>query len=323
MDKNVGKTTVLNHIINKTRGKVLLGLTSIGRDGEDKDRVTGTEKPRIYIESGTLIATAKECLCKGDITREILETTGINTPMGEVVIAKALSDGYVELGGPSINAYMKTICDNLYKLGGKLILVDGALSRTSLASPAITEGCILSTGASLNRNINNVVEMTRHTVELLSLEKEADREVLSVANSQLSSSRIAFIYKNKRFKELKLTTALEASKSIVENLNNEVSHILIRGVITDKLLVDVIKSTDKYKGVTILVEEGTKLFIGKETFYKFQKLGGVIKTLEKINLICLTCNPKSPYGYEFEKDKFLKMLKEYINLPVLDVVGGG
>ena len=37
MNKNVGKTTTLNHIFKEARGKISLGLTSIGRDGEEMD----------------------------------------------------------------------------------------------------------------------------------------------------------------------------------------------------------------------------------------------------------------------------------------------
>jgi len=70
MNKNVGKTTTLNHILKEARGSVSLGLTSIGRDGEELDRVTATEKPKIYIEKGTVIATAKQCLLNSDFTRE-------------------------------------------------------------------------------------------------------------------------------------------------------------------------------------------------------------------------------------------------------------
>jgi len=40
MNKNVGKTTTLNHILEEARGNMSLGLTSIGRDGEELDRVT-------------------------------------------------------------------------------------------------------------------------------------------------------------------------------------------------------------------------------------------------------------------------------------------
>lgn len=49
MEKNVGKTTVLNQLIEDIGTKKIVGLTSIGRDGEDTDVVTNTHKPRIYV----------------------------------------------------------------------------------------------------------------------------------------------------------------------------------------------------------------------------------------------------------------------------------
>lgn len=319
MDKNVGKTTALNYILDKSKEKLTLGITSIGRDGEEEDRVTETKKPKIYIKRGTYIATSKQCLFNGDITKEIVETTEINTPMGEVVIAKALSDGFVELGGPSINTYMKQVCDRLITYGCEKIIVDGALNRKTLASPSVTEASILSTGASLNRSMNTVVEKTAHAVRLLSIAAEENHDITNVAGEKLSAARIGFIYKDLGIKDLKAATSLESAKEIVENLGDGVSHVLIRGVVTDKLLEDIMKATDKYKGITFLVEDGTKLFIKKDTLYKFEKLGGVIKALESINLICLTCNPKSPFGYEFDKNLFLEALKNNIHLPVFDL----
>lgn len=322
MDKNSGKTTVLNYILGEARGKITLGLTSIGFDGEDKDLVTGSDKPRIYIESGTLVATAKRCLFNGDITKEIIKATNINTPMGEVIIAKALSDGYVELGGASINAYMKAVCSDLINYGSSLVLVDGALGRKTTASPAVTEGCILAAGASLHRSIDKVVEKTKHTVRLFSMEKEEDTEIQKLTNNELSSSKVAIIYKDKSTKILKAVTSLNAAKELVENLSEEAGYVLIRGVITDKLIEDIIKSTDKYKNIIFLVEDGSKLFINEETLYKFERLGGRFKVLEGINLICVTCNPKSPFGYEFDGAVFLDKLRKNIPLPIYDVVGG-
>jgi hypothetical protein len=322
MDKNVGKTTVLNHILSEAWGSLALGVTSIGRDGEEKDRVTNTEKPRIFIESGTLIATAKECLLKGDITKEIIEATDIHTPMGEVIIERALSAGYVELGGPSINAYMRQICCRLRELGGELVLVDGAVSRRTTASPIVTEAAILSTGASLHRSMDKVVEMTGHAVRCLSLEKEKDEEIISIVNNQLSA-RAGIIYKDKTFRKLEVQTSLQAAKDIAESLNSEVRHVFIRGVVSDKLVEDIIRSTDKYKGTIFLIEDGTKLFLNQETLTKFERLKGSFKVMESINLACVTCNPKSPYGYEFNKELFLEKLRVNISLPVIDVVGGG
>ena len=95
MCKNAGKTTMLNWLLAHTGRRQVLGLTSIGRDGESTDVVTGTEKPSIFVPAGTLIATAKDMLRLGDVTQEILVTTGIPTPLGEVIIMRARSDGYV------------------------------------------------------------------------------------------------------------------------------------------------------------------------------------------------------------------------------------
>ena len=107
MSKNAGKTTTLNYFIDKTRGKYTLGLSSIGRDGETVDRVTQTEKPRVYIYAGTIVATSANCYKLSDATLEIIHVTNINTPLGRIIIARAVTDGYVEIAGPSTTYDMK------------------------------------------------------------------------------------------------------------------------------------------------------------------------------------------------------------------------
>lgn len=71
--------------------------------------VTGTEKPGIFVREGTLIATARDMLRLGDVTTEILATTGIPTPLGEVVILRARSAGNVQLAGPSITSQLREV----------------------------------------------------------------------------------------------------------------------------------------------------------------------------------------------------------------------
>ncbi|MBZ9633262.1 hypothetical protein [Clostridium sp. FP1] len=322
MNKNVGKTTTLNHILKEARARVSLGLTSIGRDGEDQDIVTATEKPKIYVECGTLIATAKQCLLNSDITREILKTTGFNTPMGEIVICRALSDGYVDLGGPSVNSYMTLICEDLKKFGSKLTIVDGSLSRKTFASPAITNATILSTGAALSKSMAAVIEETSHAVKLLSTENEVDDEILKLASEVLCKGRIGIISGDNNMKILDTLTALGSSKEIAEAMDETTSYVVIKGVVSDNLLEDIMSTTKMYRGVTFLVEDGTKLFLTRDTFYKFKVQGGIIKTINPINIVCVTSNPKSPYGYEFDKYKFLDGLRNNLNVPVFDVIGG-
>jgi hypothetical protein len=322
MNKNVGKTTTLNYILKEARGRISLGLTSIGRDGEETDLVTATDKPKIYVERGTIIATAKQCLFNSDITREILKTTGFNTPMGEIIICRALSDGYVELGGPSVNSHMNVICDELKRFGSELVIVDGALSRKTFASPKITSATILSTGAALSRSMLKVIEETSHTVKLLTMNNEEDMSVLNLASEVLCRAAVGIIYKSNAIKTLDVRTSLGSCKEIVEFLDENTSYVVIKGVISDKLLEEIMASTNKYKGVVFLVQDGTKLFLTRDTLYKFQKQGGIIKTINQINVVCVTSNPKSPYGYEFDRRKFLDGLKNNLSVPVFDVIGG-
>lgn len=149
MCKNAGKTTMLNWLLEQGKLQGVLGLTSIGRDGESTDIVTGTEKPGIFVREGTLIATAKDMLRLGDITKEILMTTGIPTPLGEVVIVRARSAGHVQLAGPSITTQLKTVSKEFFDLGADISIIDGALGRKSLGARAVAEGVILCTGRQL------------------------------------------------------------------------------------------------------------------------------------------------------------------------------
>ena len=114
MCKNAGKTTALNALIRGARERgVSLALTSIGRDGEREDLITGTYKPPIYVTGGTLFATARELLQRCDATYEVLSLTGVYTPLGEVAILRALSDGFVELAGPSMTEQIVALTEEM------------------------------------------------------------------------------------------------------------------------------------------------------------------------------------------------------------------
>lgn len=322
MAKNVGKTTTLNYIIEKLWNRYTLGITSIGRDGESEDVVTKTSKPKIYIQRGTYVATAKACLFHSDITREILETTGINTPMGEVIIIKALSDGYIDLAGPSINTELKLICEKLKKYGSDLVIADGALSRKTFASPHVTKGTILCTGAALSGNIEKVVESTKHTIDLLRTKELKDKGIKKQFLSLIEDSKLTFIRKNGDYKKIELDTILGGAKIICDELMDEATkYVLIKGILIDQTLDTIMKTTDLYKGRVFIVEDGTKLFISKEMKYKFEKRGGEIRVLNPIHLIGVSINPTSPYGYSFNNELFMDLLAKGIDLPIFNVMG--
>ena len=78
MAKNAGKTTALNYLIEEAIDEgITLGITSTGRDGETQDLVTGTEKPRVYMEEGMLAAVPSLLYDLADAGLEVLEKNKI------------------------------------------------------------------------------------------------------------------------------------------------------------------------------------------------------------------------------------------------------
>jgi hypothetical protein len=90
----------------------------------------------------------------------------MNTPLGRVVLVRALSDGFVQLGGPSMTTQLIEL---IKYIPGEKLLLDGAVGRRSSAGPTVTEATILCSGAGLNRSMRKTIEETRHAVNLLTL----------------------------------------------------------------------------------------------------------------------------------------------------------
>lgn len=170
--KNAGKTTALRRLMAELEDECL-GLTSVGRDGEATDLVTGTEKPDLYIKRGDLFATARGMMSLCDVTLEAAALTGVMTPLGEVAVFRALSDGYIQLAGPSAAGQLKPLCASFAALGADRVLIDGAAGRKSLAGAGVEGAALLCTGASLDRNMDLVVAETAHVCRLFASRRPA------------------------------------------------------------------------------------------------------------------------------------------------------
>jgi hypothetical protein len=317
--KNVSKTTTLNYIIKHFPSQYKLGLTSIGRDGEKYDIISEFPKPRIKIRKGTLVATARESLKNSEIETRLIKNTEISTPMGQVLILEALCEGFIELAGPSNNTGVKKVCNELIDLGCDLVLIDGAFDRRSFASPLVSNATILSTGASVSKEMEKVIKITSHTIQLLSVDSEKDPEIREHIEKLLINDKVGIINDNGTIKSLDLATALTSGKEIAKELTKDTRYVVINGAITNKLLEDIMKTTKHYTGVTFIAENATRLFINIKTYSKFLKKGGKIKVLYPIKIIALTINPTSPYGYKFDKNTFFRTLQDDINLPIFDL----
>ncbi|WP_349763201.1 hypothetical protein [Fusobacterium sp. SYSU M8D902] len=321
MEKNVGKTTLLNFLINKIGDKKVVGLTSIGRDGEEVDVVTTTSKPRIYVYPNTIIATARDCLRNCDITGEILYTTDFSTPMGNIVIVRAITSGYVDIAGPSYNSQIKEILELMERYGSELSIVDGALSRKGSAMSDVTEATILSTGAALSLDMGKVIDETKTTVSLLQLPVFENIELKKYIEDHFLETRAVVIYRDGSIINLEGISSLESNEEIKNYFNDDIEVIAIRGAITQKFLETLIKNRQNFKNLTLVIKDGTRVFTDFITLKKIEACGINIRVLNPINLLFVTCNPHSPLGYDFPKEKFRTLLEEKLNVNVIDVVG--
>ena len=286
MCKNAGKTTVLNRLLAENPPGRVLGLTSIGRDGESVDVVTGTEKPGIFVREGTLIATAKDMLALSDVTTEILETTGIPTPLGEIVLVRARSAGSVQLAGPSITSQLKTVADLFFSFGAEQVLIDGALGRKSLGARAVAEGVILCTGASYDRRMEKVVRDTANVFRIMNLKK---------AETVPAES------------DLPLADALKAN-----------GEALIGGALTDAQVLPLLKS-GALKNARLVVKDPSKVLLSPDVLDKLSIRSVALEPVEAARTLFITVNPVSAYGWKFDPDAFRAAMEAATDVPVINV----
>ena len=284
--KNAGKTTMLNWLLaHSGRGRVL-GLTSIGRDGESTDVVTGTEKPSIFVPAGTLIATAKDMLWLGDVTKEILVSTGIPTPLGEVIIMRARSDGYVQLAGPSITTQLKSVSQTFFDLGAEQSIIDGALGRKSLGARQVAEGIVLCTGASYHMRMEKVIADTVSIYRIMNLPKAQ--------------------------------TVPAAPEGTLEQCLKEQGEALVTGALTDSMVLPLLRAGVLRKN-RLVVADPSKVLLSPDTLDKMQLREVRLETAEAARTLCITVNPVSAYGWKFDKDEFRARLQEAVDIPVINV----
>lgn len=286
MCKNAGKTTMLNWLLaHSGRGRVL-GLTSIGRDGESTDVVTGTEKPSIFVPAGTLIATAKDMLWLGDVTKEILVSTGIPTPLGEVIIMRARSDGYVQLAGPSITTQLKSVSQTFFDLGAEQSIIDGALGRKSLGARQVAEGIVLCTGASYHMRMEKVIADTVSIYRIMNLPKAQ--------------------------------TVPAAPEGTLEQCLKEQGEALVTGALTDSMVLPLLRAGVLRKN-RLVVADPSKVLLSPDTLDKMQLREVRLETAEAARTLCITVNPVSAYGWKFDKNEFRARLQEAVDVPVINV----
>ena len=250
----------------------------------------------------------------GDISREILDVADMPTPMGDIVIARAMSDGFVQLAGPSMTVQISRIRDGLLNFGADCVFIDGALSRKSLAMPSVSEAAILCSGASYSPDMQKTVEDTAHAVMLMSLEQ-------TETNFEWTDKKYAAVRDDERFESDDISSFSD------ELRRGGVKKVLLRGGVTDLIAAKLLAAGRKLENVEIVCEDGSRLLLSGQNMQRLLRAGAWLSVLRKTRLLAVTVNPFSAYGNHYDKAAFIglmrKMLPDEVKvINVLESEGG-
>jgi hypothetical protein len=304
--KNTGKTQTLAAILAEhAAAGVCVGVTSIGRDGEERDVIDARiAKPAIRLTQGSLVASTGALLRASGLAYERLVATGVRTPLGEVVVARLQEPGAVEVAGPSAAQDVRAVSEEMARLGAERVLIDGAIDRRAASSPAVADGLVMATGAVLGEEIEQVVAATVDAVELVRLPRLGAEGGIELAGRLV----------------------LNAEPDAIAALLREHPHadtFLVQGALGERFLEGLLAARRERAGreLTIVAADPTKVFLSHHAPRWYARQGVAIGVLRTIELRAITVNPVAPRSHRFESAQLQQLIRTAIpGVPVLDVL---
>lgn len=314
--KNTGKTTALNALLREAHARgVVVGVTSIGYDGESFDNVTGLPKPRIVLEPGTIATTSESCLPADGWT--LIERTGFTTALGEVVLVRITATIPLVLAGPNKRSDLIAVLERMTAAGPSVIFIDGALNR--MAPMSVAHGLILATGAARNDDLN-----------LLAAETSAIEALFAVHRTgEAKSARDTII-------RTSFPTAEEVHKQLGENRHRARRIVCLRPV-GPALLLEIARMEPSVRRVEeIVLRDPVTCLLAAEPAEMMQaivacrEVGVRVRVATTLPLMAVTVNPflPRPEGHRYVADAvsagdLTQVMKASIRTPVVDIVQDG
>ncbi len=313
MAKNTGKTETLNYIIGQLSGRSEgIALTSIGIDGEQTDQVTRTEKPEITVPAGMSFVTSEKHFHLRRLTADIFALSREHTSLGRLVAARTLIPGKVLLSGPASTGGLRRLLAAMRSHGMKLTIVDGALSRLSLASPTVTQGLVLATGAAVSTSIPELVKRTKYLYSLITLP-----EVEPALQQQLQEIEqgVWAIDSEGQLHDLQLPSVFLMAKQ-GKDLFRYGHRLYVAGAVTDRV-VEAMRMQGE--PTELIVQDFTRVFVTAPAMAAYVGTGGSVRCAMRNRLLALTVNPQAPNGYRLDSAKLRAAMHEALGIPVYDV----
>lgn len=319
LEKNTGKTVCFNYILRRLHELgVPCAVTSIGVDGEQTDIVFGSAKPEITLYEGMQFITSERHFRQRQLVAELLAVDPRRTSLGRLVTARVLCAGRILLSGAATTALLREQIEGFRRQGVPLTIVDGALSRLSLASPTVTDAMVLATGAAVSPSLTQLVSKTRFVCRLIALD-EAEPQLRALLgplpNGLWAVSDDGLVH------DLHISSVFLLNKSN-SDLYAYGTTLFAAGAVSDRLL-KYLTAQRQIGSTRLIVRDFTKLFVTPEVFNDYRRHGGTLQVLQRSNLVAVCLNPTSPQGYTLNSAQACDTLSEALQLPVYDVMQTG
>ena len=324
--KNTGKTTTLSVLLDEcTKHDQSIGLTGIGYDGEAVDNLTFLPKPRLDVPLGTWVATSSLCLDATTAKVDDITSTGLNTSLGDLKIARIVRQGKIILAGPNNRESLNQVIGMLEEKGCQRIMVDGSLGRIIPLTAA--NGLVFATGAARNTDPKILAEEMTAISEIFSWQDFSPVETFPHSISII----------NKEGNSVKLTVNSILSMDDVNEIEligpDNIRKIIIPGVIAEpmwepfKILIMglEIELLFYHPGVLMLHNNLPALV---KILNQFRQGGGRIAFRHQLSIKAITLNPfypKRQAGQRMYHEAYIdsrelkKVFEKCLNFPIFDV----
>lgn len=319
MAKNVGKTVCLRALLDHHAAPEKasrLAVTSIGMDGESTDSLLKTAKPELNFYPGMWIQTSERHYAQRHLTAEITDISRETTACGRLVTARVLTPGKLILSGYAHTEGLRKYIVQMHASGVRTAIIDGALSRMSLASPFVSRAMILCTGAALSKNIGDLVRKTQLQYRLMNLPVFADK--VSVDLSECKGG-VYGIDVQGEVRDLRIPSLLQVGKHLdrLEPYFRMGCSLYVSGLLNDTFLKFL---TGRNPRPDVVVSDFSKLFVSRQAFEAFTRGGSRLGVLQQPEILGVCVNPFSPEGYLLDSVELRGRMSEALGREVYDIL---
>lgn len=218
----------------------------------------------------------------------------------------------MEVAGPSRSHDQLKVMALLRQCGAQWVFLDGALGRSQHASPAIADGVVLATGAAIGGGMDDVLRKTHDRLAVLGI-APASLDLAKQVKATFDLGGIAAWGHRGECLFSEAMATINAAPVLLSLLETGIATLAMSGAVGKRLWQAVQTLLLRHPGLTVVVADGTKLFIDALELAAFERQGGRLFALRGIRVLGITLNPFSPFGGSFDAALFQARAREALS----------